>query len=341
MITGFVFVMMLVIEYTNVLTRGAWQERVAKSRMGQYVFAALMGVIPGCLGAFIIVAMYSHRMLSLGAVTAAMIATSGDEAFVMLAMIPKDAFILIGVLFVLGIGTGITTDAIMLRNKKLIPSPFRAGKLTDEEQCDGLELHKDDTCRCFPKGEIISQWKESSPNRIILSVILGLLIIGTISGQIGPEVWNWIRVSILLVTALALFIVSTVPEHFLKEHLWDHVARSHVPRIFLWTFGALLVMHILVEQLQLEELIRQNLWVVLGTASLLGIIPESGPHLFFVTLFAGGMIPFGILLASSIVQDGHGMLPLLAHSPRTFILIKLINLVVGFLIGAILLLLIY
>ena len=32
--------------------------------------------------------MYSHRVLSLGAVVTAMIATSGDEAFVMLAMIP-------------------------------------------------------------------------------------------------------------------------------------------------------------------------------------------------------------------------------------------------------------
>lgn len=340
MITGFVFVMMLVIEYINVLTRGSWQERVMKARMGQYIFAAVMGIIPGCMGVFVVVAMYSHRMVTLGAVTAAMIATSGDESFVMLAMIPRDAVLLMGLLFVIGIGIGIVTDIFMGKNKFSLPSMLRGGKLPDQGHCDGLALHQDDMCRCFPKGEIISQWKKSSPNRIILWVVLGLLIVAILSGQVGPETWNWIRVSILVVTVLALFIVSTVPEHFLKEHLWDHVARKHVPRIFLWTFGALLVMHILIEQLQLEELIRQNLWVVLGAASLLGVIPESGPHLVFVTLFAGGTIPFSILLASSIVQDGHGMLPLLAHSPRTFILIKLINLVAGFLIGAILLLLI-
>ncbi len=85
MITGFVFVMMLVIEYINVLTSGVWQQRLSASRWGQYFFAAIMGVTPGCLGAFIVVAMYSHRMVTLGAVVSAMIATSGDESFVMLA----------------------------------------------------------------------------------------------------------------------------------------------------------------------------------------------------------------------------------------------------------------
>jgi len=44
-------------------------------------------------------------------------------------------------------------------------------------------------------------------------------------------------------------------------------------------------------------------WVGL-LAVFLGIIPESGSHMIFVMLYANGMIPFSILLASSIVQDG-------------------------------------
>jgi hypothetical protein len=35
---------------------------------------------------------------------------------------------------------------------------------------------------------------------------------------------------------LALFIVSTVPEHFLEERLWEHIVKVHIPRVFLWTF---------------------------------------------------------------------------------------------------------
>ncbi len=53
----------------------------------------------------------------------------------------------------------------------------------------------------------------------------------------------------------------------------------------------------------------------------------------FVTLYAQGSIPFSILLASSIVQDGHGMLPVLAHSRRGFVLIKAINFAVGLVVG--------
>ena len=36
--------------------------------------------------------------------------------------------------------------------------------------------------------------------------------------------WNWVRVTLLLVGAFGLFVVSTVPDHFLGEHLWRHVA---------------------------------------------------------------------------------------------------------------------
>jgi len=55
--------------------------------------------------------------------------------------------------------------------------------------------------------------------------------------------------------------------------------------------------------------------------------------MIFVTLFAQGSIPFGILLASSVVQDGHGMLPLLAESKRAFISVKIVNFAVGLIVG--------
>lgn len=350
MITGFVFVMMLVIEYVNVLSSGAWQQRLASARAGQYLFAALMGVIPGCLGAFIVVAMYSHRMLSLGAVVAAMIATSGDEAFVMLALIPKEALLLHALLFGIGVAGGFITDVVAGRYRTfprrkpplawLAPAAHPAqalqrGEISAGESCEGFEVHTFESCQCFPRGRILAQWKERSPFRTVLAVTLALFIIAAASGQVGPPQWNWIRISILLVTGVALFIVATVPDHFLEEHLWNHVARRHAPRIFPWTFGALIVTHLLTGQLHLENMIRDNHWMVLILASLVGIIPESGPHLLFVTLFAEGAVPFSILLASSIVQDGHGMLPLLAHSRREFLIIKFINLAVGFAVGVV------
>ena len=67
----------------------------------------------------------------------------------------------------------------------------------------------------------------------------------------------------------------------------------------------------------------------------MGIIPESGPHLIFVMMYAQGLIPFSVLLTSSFVQDGHGMLPLLSYSLRDSILIKMINLAFGLAVGGI------
>jgi len=68
-------------------------------------------------------------------------------------------------------------------------------------------------------------------------------------------------------------------------------------------------------------------------ALIVGIIPESGPHMVFVMMFAKGLIPFSVLLASSIVQDGHGMLPLLSHSVRDSLAVKMFNIVIGLILG--------
>ena len=86
MITSFVFVMMLIIECVNVRTKGDWQYAVRRSRWLQYLLAGILGATPGCLGAFRVVALYSHNVVSFGALVATMIATSGDETYVMLSL---------------------------------------------------------------------------------------------------------------------------------------------------------------------------------------------------------------------------------------------------------------
>lgn len=322
MITGFVFVMMLIIEYINVQTKGIWHDNLAKSHWKQYFLAAFMGAIPGCLGAFTAVTLYSHRIFSFGALVTAMIATSGDEAFIMLAMVPQKAIILTLIIFIIGIITGFITDKIISKKKFNL-------KLSQNE----LQLHKKDKCFCIPEGNIFSNFKKESMPRILMLIIVSIFFIGTLLGEIGPQKWNWIKVTILTTSLIASFIIITVPEHFLKEHLWKHIAKVHIPRIFLWTFGTLLVVHILLDLFNINNWIANNMILVLIIALLVGIIPESGPHLVFLTLFVSGTIPFSILIASSIVQDGHGMLPLLAESKKDFFYVKAVNIVVGAIIG--------
>lgn len=324
MITGFVFAMMLVVEYLNVLTQGSWQRVLACSRWGQYLLAALLGGTPGCLGAFVVVAMHSHGVVSRGAVVAAMIATSGDESFVMLAMVPRQMLLMSPVLFALGIVAGALSD-VAIGDHTARREPHQ----------HSMQIHAEDACQCFARGAILQQWRECSAPRGILSAVLAAFVFSLLLGLVGPATWNWVRVTLLIVTAVGLFAVATVPDHFLDEHLWEHVARKHVPRIFLWTLGAMILMYLITERLHLEETIRQGRWIVLLVACLVGLIPESGPHLVFVTLYAQGSMPLSVLLASSVVQDGHGMLPVLAESRRDFLVIKAINFLAGVVTGAV------
>ncbi len=324
MITGFVFVMMVVIEYINVQTKGVWQKNISSSKWKQYFVAAMLGAIPGCLGAFTAVAMFSHRIISFGAIVTAMIATSGDEAFVMFARIPKEAFILTGILFVVAIMTGYIVDKFKFSKRISEGFPIQE-----------FPLHSEDSCNCFPKKKIWSQIFKPSVNRLALLVIVGALIVGVATGIIAGDAKGWIKGTILVAFFISFFIVATVPEHFLKEHLWDHIVKKHLPRIFLWTFGTLLALHFLTGVIDVKTVVADNVILVLLIAVAIGIIPESGPHLIFLTMFVGGVLPFSILIASSIAQDGHGMLPLLAESKKSFVFVKAINVLVALLVGGI------
>jgi len=322
LITSFVFVMMLLIEYINVQTHGSWQNKLKKTKFGQYALGIFLGAIPGCLGAFTVVSLYSHGVVSFGALVATMIATSGDEAYVMLSLFPMKAILLIVIISALGFLVGYLTDKFYKSQEKLI-----------EKFVHPLQLHEEELGDQHPKGYILKQLKKITLERVLLLSILSLFLILILLGTIEPYEWNWVRITLLAGTLFALFVVITVPDHFLEKHLWEHVLKRHLLRIFLWTFGALLVIHVLGNYIDVESWIQTNIYYVLIIAVLLGIIPESGPHLVFVTLFMSGSIPFGILLASSIVQDGHGALPLLAVSNRAFITLKVINIIVGFVVG--------
>jgi hypothetical protein len=321
-ITLFVMIMMLLIEYLTVQTKGKWSKPFEKNLFLQILFAALMGIIPGCLGSFMIVALFAHRLINFSALVTAMIASSGDEAFIMIAMMPSKALILFFVLFCIAIATGLMLNLIPLgRSKMFLP-------------VNHITLHQQDPeCTCFEPSLILPQLKKISFERAVLLSGGIIFTIFILSGDLGPDEWNWSRIIFLFVALVELFISATVPDHFLIDHLWGHVIRRHFLKVFLWTFGAFIIIHTGLEFLNLKDWLANNLFLVLLVAVIIGIIPESGPHLIFVTLFVNGSIPFSILLANSIVQDGHGALPLLAESRKNFLFMKAINFSVGLLAG--------
>ncbi len=325
MITLFVFAMMVFVDYVNVLTKGRMSSLMKGGSFRQYTMASFLGVTPGCLGSFMNISFYVHGFISFGAIVGGMLATSGDEAFIMLALFPGKALLLFGILFLLGVSSAYFVDKIILKLK-----------IRSCQECQFSDMHDDEECRCLNVKEIFGHLKKISFVRFLLFILLLLGLFGFISGIIGPDKWDWMRITFVSLLSLAVFIVLTVPDHYLEEHIWNHIAKRHIWRIFLWSFGVLVLIGIGLKFWNLEDVVQAHLIWVLLLSSLVAIIPESGPHLIFVMMFDKGLIPFSILLTNSIVQDGHGMLPLLSYTVKDSLLIKSFNLIIGLGLGLIL-----
>jgi len=324
MITVFVFVMMLIVDYFNVLTNGRMSHIIKGNRWRQYTMTSFLGILPGCLGTYLVVSFYVHGLISFGAIVGNMVATSGDEAFVMLALFPEKALLLFGVLFISGIFLSWFTDKFV-------------GwlKIKTCSECQLQQIHTIEACNCFEKENLVRNFLDISLLRLLFVALSVVFLVLLTTGLIGPTAWGWKRVTLTILVAVAILIFSSVPNHYLREHVWQHIVKKHLGRVFLWSFFAILIVDIGFQYWNIEHFVKNNMELVGLIAVLIALVPESGPHLIFVMMFTQGIIPFSILLASSIVQDGHGMLPMLSYSIKDSILIKLFNLVYWIILGLI------
>ncbi|NLD20977.1 MAG: arsenic efflux protein [Bacteroidales bacterium] len=340
LVTGLVIIMMLMIEYVNVVSQGHFFSKLKSSRVGGVLFGAFMGIMPGCIGGFATVSLYSHKMLSFGALLAMMIASSGDEAFVMLAMIPRQAIILFVILFVLAVAVGLLADLFPSRKTRTTT----CGGSYDVHESDIHHHHHGEHCNehC-PHRSIKNLFKPEWRRWAILAAVTAFIIalaFGMLEHEHEQESGHlqifdeyWLNIVFAVLSLFVLWFTATADSHFVNEHLWNHIIKGHTLSLFLWTFGALLLIELGLHYFNIETWAKDNIpWMIL-LAVLVGLIPESGPHMLFVTLFASGMVPFSVLLASSISQDGHSSLPLLAETKKGFLTAKIINAVVAIVVA--------
>lgn len=268
-ITLLVFVFMLVVELLELRVGGFLKRHITSNRWLQYVLGAVLGLVPGCNDAFVMVTFYISGIVTFGALVSVMAATFGDEAFVLISYMGDPAMqvdrgrvaALLGVLFVAALVGGVLADWLARR--------FR---LPLAAKCE-IAHHDEFQAQHFRWG------------------------------------------------------------HFFTEHAFRHVFLKHIPSLFLWMLGSLLVLHLLEQHLQISGYIQGTPAVMILMGAAVGLLPFSGPHLVFITLFVKGTIPLSVVVANSIVQEGHGLLPLLSYSLADGIKIKLFKLVFGLVIG--------
>ena len=364
-ITALVMVMLLLVEFINVSSSGKWMKKLQDRPLLQIMVAGVVGLIPGCLGGFAVISLFTHKMLSFPALIAGMISSFGDEMFILFAYSPSTTLFMAVILFIIGIISGIILFLFYKKKTKI------GHELKLHSDCDihHHEHHHEHTSKILSIKNIKNI---SFPRAILLfgiMIYLFLLFSGTFSHQhtVIPDfsqssqcvvaehhhdsctheeccdhsehshsVFSWENILFAILALIMLFITAFTSDHFLNEHLWEHVIKQHFLPIFLWTFGVLLGMHIFFHFVDLNAFIAAHQWtllIVLLLALLIGMIPESGPHIIFIILYFNNIIPFSILLANFIVQDGHSALPLIAESRINFLLMKTIKIVIGLTVG--------
>ena len=341
-ITFFVLSMIMVLEYLNVFSKGHVHSFMQRNKSLQILISAFLGVIPGCIGTYTAVSLYTHNVIGFGALIANLIATTGDEAFWMMSKMPDKALLIFVGLFALAVVAGYVTNIFVSK---------RSNSCGQESH---FVLHTTHDHHHSLHGNIIENLRHISAHRLILLVSIIVFIVLTLCGFLGEhhhhdgeteieaseEKFNFI-VSIIsmVLSAVTLFVIVRVPEHFLEDHIWHHVIGQHFWKILTWTSIALVLVFVVKEVCDIKTWVEQfsegSVYVFCMVAAILiGLIPESGPHAVFIMLYCTGVMPLGALLANCIVQDGHGAIPLFAESKKDFFIVKGIKVVLAAAVGA-------
>lgn len=300
-----------------------------RHRRWQVPVAALMGALPGCGGAVMVVTQYVSGNLGFGAVTAVLVATMGDAAFLLLAQQPATG---LGI-FALGLAVGTLS-----------------GYLVEA-------LHGPDFLRHDPDAGQTARCRRVTPPLggrtgilwlalLAPGLVVGVLALLQIDGDALIGAPSWISPSLLLgVTGAGLAIAiwsleppagpNSITASFtgadaagprrgdrrdggaMASPLVSRTARD-TSFITAWVVGAFLIFELGVHYsgLDLAALFTFYAPIVPLVAVLVGLIPGCGPQIVVTSLYLAGSIPLSAQIGNAISNDGDALFPALALAPR-------------------------
>ena len=266
------------------------------SKGWQVPMAAFLGMTPGCGGAVVVVAAYSSGNVGFGAVVAALTATMGDAAFLLIATRPDAAAVVLPLSFVIGVASGWIVDA--LSGGQMLAEP--------RSECDLAPL--------------IGRTRKR--DLAFLSAAVPGLVIGIAQlFQVDIEQVFGLAVPIVGLTgvAIGLTIWAMSPVSAMTHAKDSPLTRMAEETSFIsvWVIGAYLAYDYVVAYggLDLEALFSAvgPLLPLMGV--LIGLIPGCGPQVLVTTLYINGLIPFAALMGNAISNDGDALFPAIALNP--------------------------
>ncbi|MCB1368210.1 MAG: arsenic efflux protein [Rhodobacteraceae bacterium] len=284
------------------------------ARGAQVPIAAMLGATPGCGGAVVVVAAYSSGNVGFGAVVAALTATMGDAAFLLIATRPDAAAVVLPLSFGVGILSGWVIDWF-------VRTDFR----TPESS----------TCDLAPligklRARDIAYLAVALPGLVMgVSQLLQIDLEATY-GMVLPVIG-------LAGTAVGLFVWSTSALTAMT-HAADHPLTRMAEEtsfISIWVIGAYLAYDYVVVFTGLDlAALFSSIGILLPLIAIaIGFIPGCGPQVLVTTLYINGLIPFAALIGNAISNDGDALFPAIALNPKVAFLATLVSAVPAVLVA--------
>ena len=267
----------------------------------QIPIAALLGATPGCGGAVVVVAAYTSGNASFGAVIATLTATMGDAAFLLIAVRPDIAILVLPLTLIAGIITGYVADNFL--------------SFSHTEKAINI------------KKEVPMIGKNRKRDILFASLIVpgfGLGVLQLLQYDLEKlfGIFPQLIAIIGMVTSILIWSNSKIKTMTNPKDKPLVRVTEETSFIAIWVLSAYLAYDYLVflTPLDLNMMFKTIGLLVPLLAIIIGFVPGCGPQILVTTLFINGMIPFSALLGNAISNDGDALFPAIAIAPKAAIL---------------------
>lgn len=332
-VSSFVAVTLFVFYFLGTYIKIDRDKMLDKYRHLHVPIASLIGVLPGCGGAIIVITQYVCGKTGFASVVAVLASTMGDAAFLLLAQEPKTALLVYLCSLVAGVVSGYAVEII--HGKDFLRQFPKEQTISDANQ------KKKDLI------EILSPRKKMLKNILITAWIL-LIIPGFALGvgnvfQADTKAWfdslnigGEFSLVVMIGVAGALLCCftwvifggefSTISYHKStaeykspnsKALLLQRVV-ADTSFVTVWVIVAFIAYELLVLWLglDLKDLFDTWSFALPFIGVLIGFIPGCAPQILVTTAYLNGLVPLSVQLGNAISNDGDALFPAIAMAPK-------------------------
>jgi len=301
----------------------------AKSGILEVSFASILGALPGCGGAIIVVTQFTKKQASFGSVVAVLTATMGDAAFLLLATRPLDGLLMM----LIGVAVGIISGQIV--NTFHSPDKFQpdeASEYTEQPQCQPRALK---FSRPIWKFTLIPSLiiafiiaTNSDLNEFSQSVNTGVTLFGSIMALFTVVVWSLSSKGSSYKQVTSEEAPCSPPSKLTKVLMDTHFVTA-------WVVASFMLFEILVNLVgvDLTAWFSEYAYLAPLVAVAIGLLPGCGPQIVVMTLYIQGIIPFSAMAANAISNDGDALFPAIALAPKAALIATVYSTIPALLLG--------